>query len=210
MLGKTPEQPHFLESKLILAKYGNADKITAYFNAIMDHNRKVNLVSRETTFEKLRRIGADCLAPFEFLQPPSGRIFDIGPGAGFPVMMILLAYEDVEAVFFERTRKKAVFLRQIIDQLDLSAEVIDKDFLDAKDHFQPGSFDYGFMKLVRLSKKILHGAIPLLKPSGQFLHYANPGNSRFGAEEDIARSSFSYYLDDNKQLRWITVFSGRG
>ena len=177
---------------------------------IFDHNRKINLVSRETSFESLFRIAADCLVPFEFMLPPSGRIFDIGPGGGFPSMVLMLTFPGIEGVLFERTKKKAAFLRRMLRLFDLTGEVVDRDFAEAVRGLEPSSFDYGFLKLVTPDRKLVSPAMTLLRSSGRFVYFGDFHSSGIGPAGDFEAARFEYYLDDSEQLRCLSVFSKRG
>jgi len=100
-----------------------------------------------------------------------------------------------------------VFLDKIVRQFDLNAEVIDSDLKETIPSLELSSFDYGFMKLVRLDRKILALACSLLKPTGKFIYYSSFDKNDEGRSDSLTSNSFDYYLDDVKQLRTITVFS---
>ena len=202
---KTP----LFTSRAITSRYGLEDRLSSYLRLILEHNQKINLVSRETSFQDLIGIAADSLVPFEFLDAPSGRIFDIGPGAGFPSLVIALAFPGVECVLIERTKKKAAFLVRIVDLLGLAAEVIDADFVEASSRLQPSSFDYGFLKLVRPDRKLLHRALGLLTSSGRFIYFGGPERTGADFTGGLELERFDYYLDDCEQLRTITAISKR-
>ena len=176
-----------------------------YLNEIQEHNKTVNLVSRETTLSQLNRIAADCLMPFEFVEPPSGRLLDIGSGGGFPALVIKTAFPDLEMVLIERTRKKAVFLRRFSSRLDPAPEIIDCDFPEARRYLEPGSFSIATMKLVRPTKSLLTGIASLLAPSGRFVYFSEFVETR-SLPPSFSMQTFSYYLDDIRQVRTITVF----
>lgn len=201
------QKPYHFDSRAIIGRYSIRVKLTEYLQTVLEYNRKVNIVSRETSFGQLLRIAADCLVPFEFLDPPSGRIFDIGSGAGFPAVVIQFAFPETTAVLVERRKKKAAFLNLLIRQFNLKAEVIDSDLKEAKSRIEPESFDYGFMKLVKLNRRLLSLARSLLKPTGRFIYFSSPDKITALSANKHPSDRFDYYLDDVKQLRTITIFS---
>jgi 16S rRNA G527 N7-methylase RsmG len=208
-LASDPSQkPPLFVSGDIISRYGLQDKIASYSRHIYDYNQKINLVSRETSFEDLFRIAADCLVPFEFSPSPPGRLFDIGPGAGFPSVVIMMAFQGSEGVLIERTKKKAAFLRRMIKLFGLNGRILDQDFSEAVRGLESASFDCGFIKLVRPDRKLLGRALDLLKPSGRFIYYGSPDRSGIDAGGGLRARSFDYYLDECEQLRSITIFSG--
>nr|MBN2277634.1 class I SAM-dependent methyltransferase [candidate division Zixibacteria bacterium] len=197
----------FYHSREIISRYRLDEIIPEYIRTVLDFNKYVNIVSRETTPVNLVRLAADCLIPFDILGRPEGRFFDIGSGGGLPGLILLLTHPHLEAVLIERTGKKATFLRDAIKHFDLKARVIEKDFIEAAGQMDPGSFPLGTMKLVRLDLKILGRAISLLKPSGNFIYYADFDSAAIKIPPGFRAGSHRYYLDDNKQLRTFTIFS---
>jgi 16S rRNA G527 N7-methylase RsmG len=206
--GISKDIPYF-SSQAIFNKYDTSGRLSAYLQDIQAYNKKVNLVSRETSFDDLVRIAADCLVPFELQAAPSGKIFDIGAGAGFPSLVLLLGFSGLEGVIFERTGKKALFLESMVRGYKLNAEVISGDFLTVSGNIPSESFDYGFMKYVHIERKILSTALLLLKPFGCFIYYSR--SDLFTAEEPegIVVRTIPYYLDDQKQVRTISIFSAK-
>ena len=190
-----------------MSKYDKENRLLSYLGEILDFNRKVNIVSRETTSSDLQKIAADCLIPFEFTGPPSGRIFDIGSGAGFPGIILLLAFPSLEAALFERTSKKARFLENIVRNYILKAEVINADFVEKAGSFPHSSFDSGFMKYVKMEPRILKSVGHLLKDNGQFVHYSSLAKHIFSKTESFQLVEYQYRLDLEEPLRTISVFS---
>lgn len=204
-INETNNLPRFSSSD-ILAKYDNDSKISSFLDQVFLFNQKVNIVSRETSREKLTRIAADCLVPLELGINISGKLFDIGPGGGFPAIILLLALPGTDGVLIERTGKKAEFLKKMKDKFDLTASVINQNFVEAVSQLDSGSFDIGLMKYVRLERQILASAISLLKPNGMFIYYSQFDKSNIPDKGDISTVQHCYYLDDIEQVRTITIF----
>jgi hypothetical protein len=205
------EKPPYFDSSALVAKYQIKDRLYQYLDLVLKHNQQMNLVSRETSFAKLFSIAADSLAPFEFgLPTPRGRIFDIGPGAGFPSVVVMLAFPEVKGVLTERTAKKALFLRLVAKELRLKIEVINQDFLSIAEPLLKTPFEYGFLKLVRLERPVLHRAVSLLAPSGKFICYGFSGERELGKLPRVRVEQLDYYLDNYEKLRRVALFSSRG
>ena len=195
------------KSKDIISKYNIDSRLESYLDEILEYNKKVNIVSRETSRRDLLNIAADCLVPFEFLPQPAGRFFDIGSGGGFPSIVIMLAFPDLKASLFERTGKKATFLKNIAARFNLDVDIIPVNFAEAYPGLQRASFDFGTMKLVRPDKNIIRGVSNLLKPGGQFLYYSRSEHLKSEITDHKGIVSYSYYLNDSKQLRGLTIIS---
>jgi len=197
----------FFNSDEILGRYEFRESILSFIDIILSHNQSINLVSRETSRSDLIRIAADCLIPLEFIDDLSGRFFDIGPGAGFPSIIYMLARPGGEGYLIERTGKKAMFLNRTVELLGLNASVIDGNFIEVASSFEPHSFDFGLMKYVRLDKKIFAVAVSLLKPSGFFIYYSEFEDKRISIPDSVSVDKYHYYLDDRDNFRTLTVFS---
>jgi 16S rRNA (guanine527-N7)-methyltransferase len=197
----------FYSSSDLLAKYQSRESILSFIDIVLAHNRDINLVSRETSRDDLIRITADCLIPLEIIPNLSGRFFDIGPGAGFPSIIYMLALPGSEGVLIERTRKKSLFLSRAIELLGLKGSVVDKNFVEAATSLADNSFDFGLMKYVSLDRKIFSSALPLLKPSGYFIYYSSFDSEQIIKSGSASVEHYHYYLDDRENLRNLTIFS---
>ena len=206
MVGKGNIRHPVLNSREILKKYRIERPVESFLEEITIYNERFNLVSRETSQEDLIRIAADCLAPFEFIASPSGRLFDIGPGAGFPSVILSLAFPNLEIVAIERNSKRAAFIRRVTRGLNLDISIVNEDFAAALKGFETRSFEFGAMKLVKLSLNLLDGALSLLKNGGSFIYYSSPERLAELSSGISVRSEY-YYLDDTKHLRSLSYFS---
>ncbi len=193
------------KSDEIIAEFGIQNSLDSYLDILLEYNKKVNLVSRETSRPDLIRLAADCLIPFKFSEPPSGTFFDIGSGGGFPSIVLLLAFGNLSGVLYERTQKKARYLGDLIEKLNLNAEVHPDDWPPTVSD-NKSVFDLGTMKLVKLDQKILRSVNAALKTGGRFLYYAS-ASAINGLDADPLRYfEFGYYLDNSEQERTISIF----
>ncbi len=104
----------------ILERYLDRQELDKYFSVLMEHNSRVNLVSRETSRDKFDRLVAESLLPLDQLVLPVDGYLDIGSGGGFPSLSILLSGLISEGgVMVERTGKKAQALRSMLTELGL-------------------------------------------------------------------------------------------
>jgi 16S rRNA (guanine527-N7)-methyltransferase len=98
------------------------DRLESYIALIMKWNRKINLVSKNSTHESLLNHTLDCLDLLDKLRKKSKNIMDIGSGAGFPGMVLAIAgIENVCLV--EPDVKKATFLEYVKNKLAINVEI---------------------------------------------------------------------------------------
>jgi 16S rRNA (guanine527-N7)-methyltransferase len=165
-----------LDIASVLEKYDPAGKLESYFDALLEENSRVNLVSRETSRDDLRRLTAESLLPFDLIDSgPVSHYLDIGTGGGFPAFPILLTQPIGEAVLVERTTKKAAALDRITSSLsELSGSNIRIENRTFEEFKSPSSFDLITLRLVRLTPPLLKKILPCLADRGSFIYYASP------------------------------------
>ena len=208
MIDSQGESCPVFESGKIISRYDKDGKIFAFLDEIEKYNKKVNLVSRETSRAGLEAFAADSLIPLELIPDLSGTFFDIGPGGGFPSVVLMLARPDLAGVLVERTAKKAAFLRQVVARFNLKAEIRCHNFGDTVSGLKRGSFCFGLMKYVRLQPPLLKAALELLTPGGQFIHFAPPDKPTGKTDErSFSVSVRNYYLDDLKRLHTLSMYT---
>lgn len=96
------------------------------FSALLKKwNAVQNLVSRETESALWTRHIVDSLQILPLLRPADERILDVGSGGGLPALPMAIALKGGRARFtlVEPIGKKVAFLRQVIRELGLAAEV---------------------------------------------------------------------------------------
>jgi len=88
-------------------------------------NAVQNLVSRETLSELWPRHIEDSLRLAPLLRDSDLRILDIGSGGGFPAIPLAIATrgQGRHFILLEPVQKKAAFLRTVIRELQLPAEI---------------------------------------------------------------------------------------
>mgnify|MGYP002514593966 CR=1 FL=1 len=68
-----------------------------YFQLLVEWNEKINLTAITEPDEVLIKHFYDCLLFFKHVQVPQGaKIIDVGTGAGFPGMVLLIARPDIK------------------------------------------------------------------------------------------------------------------
>ena len=156
----------------VLDKYLAEEKLELYYQELMAANRKVNLVSRETTLQSFRRLAAESLLPLDIIG--SAKTFenylDIGSGGGFPAVPILLTGKINSAVLVERTAKKTAALEKILKNLSLEAAVVARNFEELT--FKK-PFDLISLRYIKLTEGLLKKIFINLANGGFFVYYSS-------------------------------------
>ena len=106
------------------------EPLAAYMELLERWNAAHNLVRYRTREELVRRHIVESLAGAPRLHGESGTLVDVGSGAGFPGVPLLLARPAWHGVLVEPKRKRWAFLRLVIRELKLDAEARERRFED--------------------------------------------------------------------------------
>jgi len=88
------------------------DKLIVYVDLLLRWNRKINLTSISTPEECITRHFGESFLLSRKVQL-SGRLLDIGSGAGFPGLALKLIAAHLEVVLLEPVAKKRAFLKEV-------------------------------------------------------------------------------------------------
>jgi 16S rRNA (guanine527-N7)-methyltransferase len=94
-----------------------------YLQELVEWNKRFNLTGIRDPEDIVIKHFVDSLSPLPYLEP-SGRLLDIGPGAGFPSIPLKIAAPGLQAHLVEANRKKVSFLKHIIRTLKLESVIV--------------------------------------------------------------------------------------
>ena len=98
------------------------DRFDCYAAALVEWNQKVNLTAITDPRGIVVKHFADSLSLLGYLQiEPGAKLIDVGTGAGFPGLALLIARPDLDLTLLDGTAKKLRVLDNIIERLGLQA-----------------------------------------------------------------------------------------
>jgi 16S rRNA (guanine527-N7)-methyltransferase len=137
----------------------------------------MNLTALTAPVEVVRQGFLDSLACAPLFPPHTGRVLDIGSGAGFPAIPLAVTKPGIEFTLVEPSRKKVTFLRHIARRLELKGIRIRPGraemFLRDKDML--GAFDVALARAVAPLGDVGPAILPFLRPGGVFLAQVGSG-----------------------------------
>jgi len=168
-----------------------SDKLEAYADLIRKWNPKINLVSKASLPFLWERHIVDSAQVFDLAQG-GGHWVDIGSGGGFPgLVAAIMNAEDnrFRLTLVESDQRKCAFLRTVIRELDLSADVKPVRI----ERLKPQQADI-------LSARALSGLSQLLEFANIHLSAAGtalfPKGERWREEQTDARKQWSFDCKD--------------
>lgn len=147
-----------------------AERLDAYAKLLIEYNEKVNLTAITQPDEIVRKHFADSLLLLKYVNLQQGtRFADIGTGGGFPGAVLLCAVPEMDAVLVDSINKKLDFVRFLLRELGLSAQVLTAraEELGRKGEYRE-TFDVVTARAVAQLNQLAEYCMPLVKVGGVF------------------------------------------
>lgn len=165
---KKAEFPQMVQQLGIILDDDQLSKFARYHFLLQEWNAKMNLTGiddEEGVYEK--HFYDSLLSAKEICY--DGKLADVGSGAGFPGIVLKIAFNDLDVVLIEPLRKRCVFLQTVIDELDLKGiSVVNARSEEYARKLLP-DFDIVTARAVANLNVLSELCIPLLKTGGRFV-----------------------------------------
>ncbi len=149
-------------------EYQKAEKMVTLCDFMLEYNNKVNLTAITDFEEVVIKHFVDSVLPFTFFEIKDNASFiDVGTGAGFPALPLLIFRPDLKAVLCDSLNKRCIYLEKVRDILNLKYEVIHArgEELALK---RRESFDFATARAVSAMPVLSEYCIPFVKTGGYF------------------------------------------
>lgn len=146
-------------------------RLDAYAACLVETNKVLNLTRITEPDEIIVKHFIDSLAVCKYCEIDDGmKICDVGTGAGFPGVPLLIMYPDIKMTLMDSTRKKLDFLRAAVGELGLDAEFAPMRAEEAgrSDSFRE-KYDIVTARAVSQLNSLCEYCIPLVKEGGKFI-----------------------------------------
>jgi 16S rRNA (guanine527-N7)-methyltransferase len=121
------EQKLLREGLLELGVSVQADTVVRFLNYLFElkkWNRAYNLTALKKDRDIIIKHFFDSLLFLKVFPQDSGKVCDVGSGAGFPGIPIAIVRPDISITLIEPSRKKCAFLRNIIKVINMNNIVV--------------------------------------------------------------------------------------
>ena len=161
-----------------------------YAQILLRENQKYNLTAITDPEEIGLKHFADSLALLDGEScplPAGASLLDVGAGGGFPGVPLKIARPDVNLSLLEATKKKAEFLRMLVDELGLEACIINARAEEAAQaQAYREQFDVVTARAVAALPMLCELCLPFVKVGGVFAAYKGPEEK---AREELAAAA---------------------
>ena len=94
-----------------------AMRFEMYYNLLVETNKVMNLTAITEEDEVARLHFLDCGALLRYIRPEGKRLLDVGSGAGFPGLPLLLAEPSLRLTLLDSQGKRVRFLEELCARL---------------------------------------------------------------------------------------------
>ena len=131
-----------------------------YEDILIEANKSLNLIGNSTITDIWTRHFLDSAQVIDFIDKNDKTLIDIGSGAGFPGLILAITSRDrkmpLKIKLIEKSPKKVKFLKKLIDELYLDAEVINKNILKDPMEFHDDIFVARAFKPLEIILELIH------------------------------------------------------
>ena len=164
------------------------EQFATYAELLIDWNSRVNLTAITEPQEIAAKHFADSLSAATLI-PQNARVADVGTGAGFPGVPLLIARPDLTMTLMDGLNKRITFLQTLCSELGLTAQCVHTRAEDAgQNPLYRGKFDVVTTRAVAGLPILIELTVPLLKTDGISIAY------RGAAQDELAQSKSALHL----------------
>ncbi len=146
------------------------ESFEAYYALLSEMNRVMDLTAVMGEEETARRHFLDSLSLLRFADFRNARVIDVGSGAGFPGLPLLLAEPSVTLTLLDAQQKRVDFLAALCEKLGVEARCVHARAEEAAlEAGERDGYDYAVSRAVARLNVLAELCLPFVKPGGAFL-----------------------------------------
>lgn len=146
-------------------------QLDIYYDLLIQKNKVMNLTAITDVEGVAIKHFYDSLTPLIYSSIDEGStVVDVGTGAGFPSVPLLIARPDLKLTMMDSLNKRLLFLVEVCEQLDIDASIVHSRAEDAGNNkLYREKFDYAISRAVATLPVLCEYCLPLVKLSGKFI-----------------------------------------
>lgn len=162
-----------------------AEQFRILFEFMTEYNKNVNLTSITEFEDVVMKHFIDSVLPFAMFDIPEGASFiDVGTGAGFPSLPLLIVRPDLNGTLCDSLGKRCTYLEMALGKVGVNAEVIHArgEELGRKRREQ---YDYATARAVAALPVLTELCLPFVKVGGRFVALKSVNEEVKAAENSV-------------------------
>lgn len=162
-----------------------AEQYSVLCDFMVEYNKNVNLTSITEFEEVVMKHFIDSVLPFTMFDVPQGASFiDVGTGAGFPSLPLLIYRPDLKGTLCDSLQKRCLYLELACKKIGVNAEIIHarSEELGRK---RRGEFDIATARAVAAMPVLSEFCIPFVKKNGVFAALKSVNEDISAAEKAV-------------------------
>lgn len=146
-----------------------ADKFIKYYELLIEWNEKMNLTAITEEREVAEKHFADSLLPMELI-PQNARCIDVGTGAGFPGIPLMIMRPDITVTLLDSLNKRLILIRAL--GLEGRAKTLHMRSEDAgRAAAHRDAYDVALSRAVANARVLAEWTAPFVKKGGVSIMY---------------------------------------
>ena len=179
------------------------DRFETYHRLLAEWNERMNLTAITDPVDVAEKHFADSLAALPYLKPGM-RVIDVGTGAGFPGVPLLILEPELDLTLADSLNKRLTFLDALLQELGLTAALVHGRAEDlGQNKLYRERYDAALSRAVANLPVLLELTTPFVKVHGSAIAYKGDG-----AEELESAKSAAFLL--HVKLRSVDLASNLG
>ena len=188
------------------------ERFDAFASLLVEWNKKMNLTAITEPQEIEIKHFLDCLLVQKYFDFSTVKTaVDIGAGAGFPSVPLLICNENLEFTLVDSLNKRLEFLSVVCKELGINANLVHsraEELGQNKDYRE--SFDLALARAVAPMNVLSEYCLPFVKPGGSFVALKGSNDDVSPAQSSIQIlggeliDTVSYKLN-NEDIRTLAI-----
>ena len=145
------------------------EQLDTYYDLLVSENKKYNLTSITDKEQVYLKHFYDSLTLSKAIELNNQSLCDIGTGAGFPGMVLKIAFPNLNVTLVDATEKKCKFLKMVIEKLNLKGIEVINARAEEYSKKTREIYDIVTSRAVAPLNHLLEYSIPLVKVDGTYI-----------------------------------------
>ena len=180
------------------------DRFDLYAEMLVETNKTLNLTAITDPDEIVYKHFVDSLALLSCVNfKDNAKVIDVGTGAGFPGIVLLIARPDLKMTLLDGTNKRLVFIANVLDELGLETDIVHmRAELAGKDKTFREQYDIVTARAVASLNILSEYCLPFVKLGGYF---APMKSTKTEEEVESAKGAIKILGGKIKEIKELSI-----